>query len=57
MTIRGFEILGADSKQSTLHKIQRALELAGVEFIDEDDVKGPGVRLKDSSRKGAKGKR
>jgi hypothetical protein len=57
MTIRGFAILGADSKQSTLHKIRRALELAGVEFIDEDDVKGPGVRLKDSSRKGAKGKR
>jgi len=27
-------------------RIQRALEEAGVEFIDQDDVKGPGVRLR-----------
>jgi transcriptional regulator with XRE-family HTH domain len=30
----------------TLWKIQKALEAAGVEFIPEDDHKGPGVRLK-----------
>ena len=30
----------------TLWKIQTALEEAGVEFIPEDENKGPGVRLK-----------
>ena len=30
----------------TIWKIQTALEAAGVEFIPEDDTKGPGVRLK-----------
>ena len=34
----------------TLWKIQVALEKAGVEFIPEDDHKGPGVRLKQLSR-------
>ena len=34
----------------TLWKLQTALEKAGVEFIPEDDLKGPGVRLKDSRR-------
>jgi ribosome-binding protein aMBF1 (putative translation factor) len=53
VTIKGFELLGADSKFSTLNKLQRALEAAGVEFIDEghkSDDGGPGVRL----RKGRK---
>ena len=40
-----FELLGADSKISTLNKIRRALETAGVRFIDEDEIEGPGVRL------------
>jgi len=55
MTIKGFELLGADSKISTLNKVRRALEAAGVEFIDEgakSDEGGPGVRLR-----GPKGKR
>ena len=30
----------------TALSVQRALEKAGVEFIDQDDKKGPGVRLK-----------
>jgi transcriptional regulator with XRE-family HTH domain len=34
----------------TLWKIQTALEAAGVEFIAEDDTKGPGVRLKGKRR-------
>jgi transcriptional regulator with XRE-family HTH domain len=34
----------------TLWKLQTALEDAGVEFIPEDDLKGPGVRLKESTR-------
>jgi transcriptional regulator with XRE-family HTH domain len=33
---------GADAKQSTMDKLQSALEAAGVEFIDGDQ---PGVRL------------
>ena len=34
----------------SLWKLQTALEKAGVEFIPEDDHKGPGVRLKESAR-------
>jgi hypothetical protein len=55
MTIKGFELLGADSKISTLNKVRRALEQAGVEFIDDSAHSyegGPGVRLR-----GTKGKR
>jgi predicted transcriptional regulator len=37
------EIRGA---ADTLWKIEKALKKAGVEFIDADDIKGPGVRLK-----------
>jgi transcriptional regulator with XRE-family HTH domain len=49
VTIKGFELLGADSKISTLNKLRRALELAGVEFIDDQAKSyegGPGVRLR-----------
>jgi transcriptional regulator with XRE-family HTH domain len=35
---------GADAKQSTMNKLQQALEAAGVEFIDENGG-GAGVRL------------
>lgn len=41
------EIRGA---AETIWKIQTALEEAGVEFIPEDDTKGPGVRLKHKTR-------
>lgn len=56
VTVKGFELLGADSKISTLNKMRRALEAAGVEFIDEgarSDDGGPGVRLRgrDSKRR------
>ena len=55
-TVQGFESRGADPKLSTLNKWRRALELAGVVFIDPNpmggDDLGPGVRLR-----GAKGKR
>ena len=33
-TVVGFELLGADSKMSTLLKLARALEAAGIEFIE-----------------------
>jgi transcriptional regulator with XRE-family HTH domain len=36
---------GADAKQSTMDRLQRALESAGIEFIDENGG-GPGVRLR-----------
>jgi transcriptional regulator with XRE-family HTH domain len=59
ITIKGYEILGADSKISTLNKLRRALEAAGVQFIDEDASGGPGVRLRSGvkPRRGAKAKR
>ena len=36
---------GADAKHSTMESLQRALEAAGVEFIEENGG-GPGVRLR-----------
>jgi len=46
VTVKGFEYLGADSKMSTVQKMQRALEAAGIQFIDEDATGGVGVRLR-----------
>jgi hypothetical protein len=54
VTIKGFELLGADSKISTLNKLRRALEQAGVEFIDDGAHSyegGPGVRLRGTKAK------
>jgi transcriptional regulator with XRE-family HTH domain len=48
-TVVGFELLGADSKMSTLHKLARALEAGGIEFIDEGTASlngGPGLRMR-----------
>jgi len=44
-TVSRFEN-GADALGDTLLKIQRTLERAGIEFIDENGG-GPGVRFKD----------
>ena len=44
-TVQGFESRGSDPKLSTLNKWYRALETAGVEFLDEDAERGPGLRL------------
>ncbi len=41
---------GADAKQSTVEKLQHALEAAGIEFIDENGG-GPGVRLRKRHQK------
>ena len=30
----------------TISQIQRALEAAGIVFVDQDDLRGPGVRLR-----------
>ena len=55
-TVTGFELLGADSRISTLNKIRRALETAGIRFIDEDEEEGPGVRLRHSGKPAGKKK-
>ena len=41
---------GADAKQSTMDRLQHALEAAGIEFIQENGG-GPGVRLRRRSQK------
>ena len=41
---------GADAKQSTIDRLQHALEAAGVEFIQENGG-GPGVRLRKRHQK------
>ena len=46
-TVTGFETRGSDPKRSTMLKWRRALEAAGVEFLDlTDEGKGEGVRFK-----------
>jgi transcriptional regulator with XRE-family HTH domain len=41
---------GADAKQSTMDRLQHALEAAGIEFIQENGG-GPGVRLRKRHQK------
>ena len=46
-TVVGFELLGADSKVSTLQKLRKALVSAGLELIEEGASSldgGPGLR-------------
>jgi predicted transcriptional regulator len=50
--IRDFEVNQSDSKQGTVQKWQRALEAAGIQFIDEDAGAGAGVRWKKGWPKG-----
>jgi transcriptional regulator with XRE-family HTH domain len=47
-TIKRIEAAGEElvGTAQTLARIQRALESQGIEFIDQDEKKGPGVRLK-----------
>jgi transcriptional regulator with XRE-family HTH domain len=52
-TVQGFESRGSDPKRSTMLKWKRALEAAGVEFLDAADGKGEGVRFR--SAKGRQG--
>jgi predicted transcriptional regulator len=46
VTIGEFERAETDPKLSTVGKLRRAMEKAGVEFIEADADKGPGVRLR-----------
>ena len=41
---------GAEAKQSTMDRLQHALEAAGIEFIQENGG-GPGVRLRKRPQK------
>jgi hypothetical protein len=50
-TTEAFERGTTDPKMSTEHKWRRALERAGVVFIEEDETGGVGVRLRER-RKG-----
>ena len=45
-TVQDFEARGSDPRLSTLIAWRRALEDAGVEFIEAGEGKGPGVRLR-----------
>jgi predicted transcriptional regulator len=49
VTIRQLEAGVHAPRRSTLDVVQRALEAAGVEFIDENGG-GPGVRLRKAKR-------
>jgi ribosome-binding protein aMBF1 (putative translation factor) len=51
-TIRDFELEKTDPKQGTVQKWRRALEQAGVEFVEESDASGAGVRFKKGWPKG-----
>lgn len=44
-TIKEFEQERSNPKRSTLLDMERALKKAGVEFIEPEGGKGPGVRL------------
>ena len=44
-TVRGFEAGQRDMQRATMAAIRRALEGAGVSFLDADGTSGPGVRL------------
>jgi predicted transcriptional regulator len=46
-TIKRFEAGKSDPKASTLLAWERALKKAGVDFIEGDEAKGPGVRLRE----------
>jgi transcriptional regulator with XRE-family HTH domain len=49
-TLRIFEGEAAETRHATLVVLRQALELAGVEFIDENGG-GPGVRLRKRQKK------
>jgi transcriptional regulator with XRE-family HTH domain len=51
-TVKRYEsATGAKVSNGAIQKLQRALEKAGIEFIDEDGG-GPGVRLRKAKKKG-----
>ena len=51
VTVRQFEAGASDSRRSTIDVIKRALEDAGVEFLEENGG-GPGLRLRKAHHRG-----
>jgi transcriptional regulator with XRE-family HTH domain len=50
-TLKNFELRGTDPRQGTVIKWQRALERAGVRFLDtNEDGEGEGVRFRNADR-------
>jgi transcriptional regulator with XRE-family HTH domain len=49
-TVQDFESRGSNPKRGTMLAWERALKKAGVEFIDGDEAKGPGVRLREPQK-------
>jgi transcriptional regulator with XRE-family HTH domain len=49
--IRAFEVRGSDPRLTTIGKLRSALERAGVELLDDDGEKGPGLRLRRSGKR------
>jgi transcriptional regulator with XRE-family HTH domain len=49
VTVKRLEAAGTLIRGSaqTLNRLQRALERAGIEFIEQNGSQGPGVRLRD----------
>ena len=47
-TVKRFEFRGSNPKLTTVLAWRRTLQRAGVEFVDDDGVKGPGVRLRET---------
>ena len=47
VTVHQLEAGNARPRRSTLDVIRRAFESAGVEFIDQNEKSGPGVRLRE----------
>ena len=50
VTVHQLEAGSSQSRRSTLDVIRRAFEAAGVEFIDQDESTGPGVRFRAPSK-------
>lgn len=46
ITIKQFENGQTDPRLTTVHKLRRAVERAGLIIIDQDDQAGPGLRLR-----------
>ena len=53
-TVKDFELSGSDPKMGTVQKWRRALEAAGVHFIDADPQGGSGVRFQDAAAEKAR---
>jgi transcriptional regulator with XRE-family HTH domain len=49
--IREFELGSSDPKMGTVQKWKRALEAAGVTFLEETETDGPGLRLRKARAK------